>query len=237
MLKSISIIYPVYNEENRLEKTFLDIKKFEKKYNLLKMEFIFVNDGSSDKTLSILNKKFYKNKKIKIINYRKNMGKGYALKKGIKIAKNDWILTTDADCSVSNFQLTHWIKKKYLNDKNQVYFGSRNHPLSKVKKKFTREIIGIIFKSLIRIFFNISISDTQCGFKLYKAIAAKKIFKLILTNGYMHDIEICLIAKKYNYKIKILPVRWSHINESKINFFSDFFKIMFSLIKISKIRY
>ena len=111
MLKSISIIYPVYNEEKRLKKTFLDIEKFEQKNKFIKKEFIFVNDGSSDKTLLILKKKYKNNKKIKIINLKKNMGKGFALKKGIKIAKKEWILTTDADCSVSNFQLIRWLKK------------------------------------------------------------------------------------------------------------------------------
>jgi hypothetical protein len=63
------------------------------------------------------------------------------------------------------------------------------------------------------------------------------MFKKIITNGYMHDIEICLIARKYNYKIIDLPVTWTHINDSKINFLRDFFKIIFNLIKISKYKY
>ncbi|SVC12349.1 uncharacterized protein METZ01_LOCUS265203, partial [marine metagenome] len=74
------------------------------------------------------------------------MGKGYALKRGVQLAKNDWVLTTDADCSVSNFQLTKWIRKKYLNQNNLIYFGSRNHRLSIVKKKISRQIVGMIFK-------------------------------------------------------------------------------------------
>ena len=111
MFKSISIIYPVYNEEKRLQKTFLDIEKFEQKNRFINKEFIFVNDGSSDKTLIILKKKYKNNKKVKIINLKKNMGKGFALKKGIQTAKKEWILTTDADCSVSNFQLIKWLKK------------------------------------------------------------------------------------------------------------------------------
>ena len=137
MIKSVSIIYPVYNEEKRLRKTFLDIIKFEKSNKFLKKEYIFVNDGSSDQTLSIIKNEFKNNKniKVKLVSYNKNMGKGYALKRGVQIAKNDWVLTTDADCSVSNFQLIKWIKKKYLDQNNLIYFGSRNLPLSIVKKK------------------------------------------------------------------------------------------------------
>tara|TARA_B100000780_G_scaffold272617_1_gene235072 strand:- start:1091 stop:1804 length:714 start_codon:yes stop_codon:yes gene_type:complete len=237
MIKSISIIYPVFNEEKRLSKTFLDIIKFEQLNKLLKKEYIFVNDGSTDQTLSIIKKKFRNNKNVKIVSYKKNMGKGYALKRGVQIAKNDWVLTTDADCSVSNFQLLKWIQKKYLNQDNLIYFGSRNHPLSIVKKRTLRNIVGIIFKFSILIFFQIKISDTQCGFKLYRINTAKKIFKKILTNDYMHDIEICLIAKKLNLNIKALPVKWTHVDQSKINFVRDFFKITFSLIKISRINY
>ena len=53
----------------------------------------------------------------------------------------------------------------------------------------------------------------------------------------MHDIEICLIAKKLNLKIKDLPIKWTHVDESKINFIRDIFKVLFSLIKISRINY
>ena len=157
MIKSVSIIYPVFNEEKRLRKTFLDIIKFEKSNKFLKKEYIFVNDGSSDHTLSVIKKEFKNNKniKVKLISYSKNMGKGHALKRGVQIAKNDWVLTTDADCSVSNFQLIKWIQKKYLDQNNLIYFGSRNHLLSIVKKKTLRKIVGIVFKFVIRFFFNI----------------------------------------------------------------------------------
>jgi len=234
MIKSISIIYPVFNEEKRLRKTFLDISKFERLNKFLKKEYIFVNDGSSDRTLFLIKERFKNNKNVKVISYKKNMGKGYALKRGVQIAKNSWILTNDADCSVSNFQLIKWIRKKYLNQNNLIYFGSRNHNLSIVKKKILRKIIGMIFKFVIRLFFKIKISDTQCGFKLYKLNVGKKIFRMILTNDYMHDIEICVIAQKLNLSVKDLPIKWTHVNQSKINFISDFFKIAFSLIKISK---
>jgi dolichyl-phosphate beta-glucosyltransferase len=235
VIKSVSIIYPVYNEENRLNKTFFDIKNFDKSNKFLKKQYIFVNDGSTDQSLSIIKKRFKRNKRVKIISYSKNMGKGYAIKKGVLIAKNQWVLTTDADCSVSNFQLINWIKSEYLNKKIFIYFASRNHPLSLVKKKIIRQFIGFLFKLLLLIFFKIKISDTQCGFKLYKLNIAKKIFKMMLINDYMHDVEIYKISEKLNLKIKVLPVNWNHADQSQINFFLDFFKILLSLKKIFKL--
>ena len=237
MLKSISIIYPIFNEEKRLLKTINDIKKFDKSNNSIKKEYILVNDGSTDNTLSIIKKNFKNNKRVKIINYRINKGKGYALKLGVAHSKNHWILTTDSDCSVSNFQLNSWIKNNYINNKNFIYFGSRNLLKSVVKKKLARIIVGNIFILLSKFLFQINLSDTQCGFKLYKSIYAKKIFKRILTDGYMHDIEICIIANKLNLKIIELPVKWTHMPDSKINFFIDSIKIIFNLLKIKIYNY
>jgi dolichyl-phosphate beta-glucosyltransferase len=237
MIKSISIIYPIYNEQKRLSKTIKDIKKFDKSNNSIKKEYILVNDGSTDNTLSIIKKNFKNNKRVKIINYRINKGKGYALKLGVAHSKNHWILTTDSDCSVSNFQLNSWIKNNYINNKNFIYFGSRNLLKSVVKKKLARIIVGNIFILLSKFLFQINLSDTQCGFKLYKSIYAKKIFKRILTDGYMHDIEICIIANKLNLKIIELPVKWTHMPDSKINFFIDSIKIIFNLLKIKIYNY
>lgn len=237
MIKSISIIYPIFNEEQRLVKTFKDIEKFDKSNVFIKKEYILVNDGSIDNTLFLIKKKIKQNKKIKLINYSKNRGKGYAIKQAVQYAKHEWILTTDADCSVSNFQIYHWLQKNYINNQNFIYFGSRNLLNSRVQKKIHRKLIGKIFQYFIKKTFNILLLDTQCGFKLYKTIYAKKIFKKILTDGYMHDLEVCIIANKLNLKIIELPVKWKHIDGSKINFFKDFFKIAYSLLKIKKNDY
>lgn len=237
MINSISIIYPIFNEEKRLAKTFNDINKFEKLKDFIKKEYILVNDGSTDNTLLLIKKKIKSKKNIKVISYPKNRGKGYALKKGVQQARYEWLLTTDADCSVSNFQVYNWIKKNYINNKNFIYFGSRNLPNSNAKKKKYRKLLGNIFKFFISVIFRIKLFDTQCGFKLYKATWAKKIFKKILTDGYMHDLEICIIAHRLNLTIIELPVKWTHIDGSKINLFTDFFKIIFSLLKIKKNKY
>lgn len=241
MIKSLSIVYPIFNEENRLNNILLDINKFNKKTNFIKKEYIFVNDGSSDKSNLILENfiKKNKNQKInyKIINYKKNNGKGFALRSGVKYSSKDWVLTTDSDCSVSNFQVIKWLNKNYIIKKDNVYFGSRNHPFSKVKKIKSRKILGALFQFTILIFFGIKISDTQCGFKLYHSSVVKKIFKKVKTDGYMHDIEIAIIAKILKIKIKELPVKWSHKTDGKISFFKDSIKIIVSLIKIKFCKY
>ena len=104
----------------------------------------------------------------------------------------------------------------------------------KSQKKNWKKNLRIIFKLIIN--FNIKISDTQCGLN-FIIQNSEKLFRKIQTNGYMHDIEICLIARKLNIRIIELPLNWKHRNYGKINFFNDFFKIFFHIIKIRLSKY
>ena len=105
MINSLSIIYPIFNEENRLHDCFFDIKKFHKKNNIKRIQFIFVDDGSSDNSKKIIEKFIKKKKNFFLISHKKNLGKGAALKSGVNKAKYEWILTLDTDVSVKLSQL------------------------------------------------------------------------------------------------------------------------------------
>jgi dolichyl-phosphate beta-glucosyltransferase len=232
-INSLSIIIPIFNEEKRLTKSLIKIKKFIKNK---KIEVIFVNDGSVDLSKKIIQDFVKKNKKINIINLKKNIGKGGALKKGIERAKKQWILTLDLDLSVPITQILLWSKNKYIDNNFLIYFGSRSDKKSKIKSKIYRNVIGKTLSILINFILRIKIADTQCGFKLYNKSVAKKIFSKITRLGYEHDIEIVLIAKNNNIAIKELPVSWTHKSGSKVNIIVDSIKVLFSII-ILRIRY
>jgi len=231
MIKSISIILPLFNEAQRLNKTFNEIRKFSKKKLIKSKEFIFIDDGSVDQSAEMIKKfirncKKTKNLKLKFIKLNKNLGKGAAIKMGVKASKNNWILTSDIDFSVPLYELERWIKKKYIKKNIIVYFGSRAHKKSNVNSKLYRKIIGNFLRFLISFFLGIKIKDTQCGFKLYKSSIAKKIFSKIKFHGYEHDIEIVLLLKRLKLKIIELPVTWKHIKLSKVNIIIDSIKML-----------
>ena len=236
LIKSLSIIFPFYNESKRLKNLFKDIKKFEEKKLFKKIEYIFVDDGSNDNSSKLI-LSYLQNNRIfnyKIIKYKTNRGKGYAIKKGILKANNQWILTVDLDISVSLLQINDWIRNKNINKKKSIYFGSRNLKESKIVFKIHRKILGAFFSLNFNLLFNINLKDTQCGFKLYKKIEAKRIFKNIKDTGFVHDVEVVLLSKKFGYVIDELPVKWIHRNESKLNILIDSFKIYLKLIVIKK---
>lgn len=236
MIKSLSIVLPVFNEEKRLEKTFSHIEDFLKKRKIKTLEFIFVNDGSSDKSKKIL-LNFIKEKRkkkiiIKLVNLKNNLGKGGALKAGVRKAKYSWILTSDIDFSVPLNEIEKWQTKKLISNQKNVYFGSRAQINSKVDSKFYRKFIGNCLSIFISFFLGINIRDTQCGFKLYKKYIAKNIFSQLNFLGYEHDIEIVLLLKKKKIKIIELPVTWKHVPDSKVNILVDSLKTFVKILLI-----
>ena len=230
---SLSIIIPLFNEEKRLNKSLIKINKFIKNKNI---EIILINDGSFDKSEKIIKKFINNKKKFSVINLKKNIGKGGALKTGVMEAKSKWILTMDLDLSVPISQILTWYKKKYVTDKFLIYSGSRNHDESIIRSKIYRRIFGKILSFFINFILNIKIQDTQCGFKLYKSNIGKLLFSKITRNGYEHDIEITMIARNKKILIKELPVTWIHKEGSKVNILIDSLKVFLSIIML-KIRY
>ena len=150
---------------------------------------------------------------------------------GVKEAKYGWILTMDADLSVSLNEIHKWITR-YRFTKNYAYFGSRNLKKSIVKKKYYRKLMGIIFQTIVFLFFDKKITDTQCGFKLYNKRYAKYIFKNLKTYGFAHDLELIDLLKEKKINIKELPVTWTHMDKGKLNIFTDPLKMLIEIILI-----
>ena len=232
---NLSIIIPLYNEENRLSKSLISLEKFIKKNKKKKIEILFVSDGSIDKTNNIINLFIKKNKKILksfLISYKKNIGKGYALKKGISKSKNSWILICDADMSVNPNQFNIWFNNKKIIDKNKAYFGSRRHPKSNIKTSIIRKTLGLLFIVFIRILFNIRLKDSQCGFKVFHRSYALKVFKKISSFRFAFDIELIFLLGKFKINIEELPLKWVHKDGSKLSLIYDVPKMIFDIFVI-----
>jgi len=205
---NLSIIIPLYNEENRLKKSLKTLISFLSNKN--KIETIFVSDGSTDNTNDLINSFILKNKKIynlRLIEYKENLGKGYAVKKGIMNATHEWQLICDADMSVNVNQFQNWYKKKLIKNKNVAYFGSRNHKNSKIISTIKRRYLGLIFIYILKFLFKIQIEDTQCGFKVFHKSYSTKVFKKLKSYRFAFDVEIILILRKKIIKMDNLLLK------------------------------
>ena len=232
-MDNLSLIVPLYNEENRLNENLKTIKTFflRKKNS----EVIFVNDGSNDQSDKIIKNfisKIPKKNLVKYIYYKKNVGKGYAIRKGVLKSKKKWILICDVDMSVKPNQVDIWWKKKFILNNNVAYFASRKHSSSKIKSSIIRRFLGVFFNIIIYLLFNIKIKDTQCGFKLFNKTYAKSIFKKISSYRFSFDVELVLLLNKKKIEIKELPINWVHKTGSKLSIFYDIPLMFFDILRI-----
>ena len=124
MIKSLSIVIPIFNEEKRILESLFKIKNFLNKIKKkIKIQIVFVDDGSTDNSILLL-EQFLKKNKInnKIIKLEKNSGKGGALKVGVLKCDYTWILTCDLDMSVALYEIIKWLKKKIYKQQLQYIF-------------------------------------------------------------------------------------------------------------------
>ena len=211
----LSVIIPAYNEERLIKNTLAEVESFlsTQVYNY---EIIVVEDGSEDKTFSVVESLQLDLKDLILIKNGNNMGKGYSVKKGMLSAKGKFRLFMDADNSTSIDQLINFIP--FLEDGWDIVIGNRALKDSKIKKhqSFYKELLGNIGNKLIKFFAISEINDTQCGFKCFSSKSAQNIFPKLTINRWGFDIEILAIANKFNYKIKTVPVIWENRKETRV---------------------
>lgn len=232
----LSLVIPAYNEAIRLAKNLPLIYDYLQRQNI-SFEIIIVDDGSIDNTSDIA--RDYQNYKENIILIRNidNKGKGYAVRKGILAARGKICAFMDADLSVPLEHIFEMIN--YINQGYSVIIASRNIPGSwvKIKQPLPRRLMGRFFRDLTNFLLTKDISDITCGAKVFTQEAAEKIFSTQRLDDWSFDAEILFLAKKYNFKIKEIPVTWKDRHHSKVRFPRDIIKSLLGLIKIKLFDY
>jgi len=215
----IFIIVPVYNEENRAVETINKILKIDKE-----LKIIAVDDGSSDKSLKILSKKFDDNNRIIVLNHIINLGKGAAMKTGLKMAwklGGEAVIFVDADGQHNPKYLPMFIKEL---GKYPVVFGYRE--LNKNSPWIRRN--GNKFAGLlIEILFNIKKKDLLCGFLGFR----KEVYKKIIWKSTRYGIETEMATKVGRNKITFSEIKIDTIYVDKykgVTIF-DAFKILYKI--------
>lgn len=225
----LSVIISVYNEAKNLPLTLIDIRK-----NLAQADYsyeiIVVDDGSKDATAETTKRFFSLIPELRLLENKKNRGKGWGVRRGMLSAKGKWRLFMDADNATSIDQFNKMIPcfADY-----QVIIGSRDVKGAKivVKQPFFRRLFGKLGNLIIQFMFLPGYWDTQCGFKCFSEEAAEKVFKLVKIDRWAFDVEVLVLAKKLGYQIKEIPVVWLDNPRSRVKIL-DNFRFFKDLIKI-----
>lgn len=226
----ITILIPVFNEENRIRKSLDEIFAFLKTFKE-ETELLIVDDGSIDSTPKIL-EEYQKKFNLKVTTLKTNQGKGAAIRNGISLSSGDKILFTDIDLSVPISFLEPF--NNAMTEGTDIVIGSREHPQSEIaiKQHWLRELAGYSFTILTNAVLQVGASDFTCGFKLFRREAARKIFGKQLINRWTFDAETLFLAKKYEFKVEEAPVVWKHGEGSKVRFPQDLIESFFALLQI-----
>lgn len=163
----ISIVVPVYNEEESLEHFFAALMDELKKHS--DYEVLFVDDGSTDGSLQILKELVDKNDRVRVFSFRTNQGKAEALTLGFHKAKGDIIVTLDADLQDKPSEMQKFFDKH--KEGAEVVSGWRKNRRDKSRMK----MISQLFNFTLLKFFDVQIHDYNCGYKLYTKEAVKSL--------------------------------------------------------------
>ena len=199
-------------------------------------ELIFVDDGSADGCGEAFAEK-YLAENVKLISYKPNRGKGYAVRRGMLAAEGDIIVFTDCDNAYGTDVIAN-IYKQFCESDADIIVGSRN--LDKTGYEgytFIRKLASktyIKFINLIAGFGKYGLTDSQCGFKGFRKEAAKKIFANCEVDRFAFDLEAIMIGGKCGYKFGQIPVKIINHRESKVNVVKDSFRMMKDVGKMKK---
>lgn len=212
----LSVVVPCYNEENRLPRTierieeYLDGKKAQ-------YELVLVDDGSADGTRAVMDLAAKRNSAVRVEALPHNRGKGRALAVGVAAASGDPILVTDADLSTPIEEVEKL--QAALAAGAGVAIGSRALRDSRVEvsQPLYRVLMGKGFNLIVQVVLLPGIWDTQCGFKLFRADVAHRVFSGLVTDGFGYDPEVLYRARKQGVKIAEVPVVWRNSAPTKVS--------------------
>ena len=217
-----SIILPAYNEAARILPYLRSITSYMQDRGQ-PYEVLVVDDGSTDATASIVETLASSVPEIHLLRAPGRRGKGAAVRRGMRAAVGEIQLFTDADGATPIQELAQL--EQALVSGADVAIGSRalasQLPGYTVQTRWYRTILTTLFNSVVRQSSLRGITDTQCGFKLFRQSVAADLFQVSSIDGYGFDLELLCIAQQRGYRIAEIPVNWSHQPDSKFRVFRD----------------
>lgn len=204
----LSVVIPLYNEERRLDAGLSGVAALRDLVDE-PLEVIFVDDGSSDGTLSLLRERAHQGAVILAEPHR---GKGGALAAGVRAATGDRVLLTDVDWSVQPAEVARLL----AHTADVVLAVREGAGARRVGEPFRRHLVGRAFNLLVQTTLVAGHEDTQCGCKLLRSHAAHAIFDRLTVEGWAFDVELVVIAHVLGLELCEVPVTWRYQPDTRL---------------------
>lgn len=230
-MQKVSLIIPFFNEQKILKKNISAINEYCKKH-LKKFEIYFVDDGSTDLSKNIVSSYAKHCTNLHILSYKKNLGRGEAIRSGFKKANGNVIGYVDCDLEI---KLPYVLQAIKMLEKSDIVIASKFIPGAVIKTSTLRRLSSIFYNVLARIILGSQVTDHQAGLKFFKKNVIKDLLPKTNEKGWLWDTEVLYIAQKKNYTIVELPIKISYgYRKMRSSFFLDFIKLPWVLLSLRK---
>jgi len=218
----ISVIIPVYKEAGKIAGDIKAAGRFLAD-NRLEGEIIVVDDGGGDDTAEAAEKSgrgLGPGIELKVIRNKAHRGKGYAIRTGIAQSTGEYVMFADSGLCVPYDNVLRGLDM-LKNGECELAHGSRRLRGTHILRDqgLYRHICSRFFHWFVIVFMGIParLTDTQCGFKIYKGDAARRLYGQCITDGFMFDVEIVLRALKQGYRIREFAIDWACDRDSRLS--------------------
>ena len=232
----LSVIVPAFNEAARIMPGVQAIMGFLREGGR-SWELIVVDDGSTDATAEIVEQAIGGEVRARLIQYRPNRGKGFAVRTGVLAATGMWIVFLDADLSTPVEEIDRAMPR--LQSGVDLVVGSRAHPDARIERKspLFRRMASAVFDRMRNAIVGLrQFSDTQCGFKAARGDAVRPLYERAVIERFMFDVEILYLAKRAGLRMEELPVRWADSSGSTVRLFPGVYRMFRDLLRIRRVH-
>ncbi len=216
----LSIVIPAFEEGAKIARDVEAAGQF-LEANDLTGEILVVDDGSTDDTAAAAQKVWVPADVVcRVIRYEPHQGKGYAVRTGMRQTAGQYAMFADCGLCIPYGNVLTGLEM-IRNGTCEIAHGSRRHIESDILRDqpWRRRVISRTFRAMVRMILRVprELTDTQCGFKVYRGDVARELYNQCITDGFMFDIEIILRALRKGYRINEFPVEWACDRDSRLS--------------------
>jgi dolichol-phosphate mannosyltransferase len=181
----LSVIVPAYRSASTICET-LEVLLTSLRRLDVPSEVVLVPDGNLDDTAAQVAARAYDG--VRIVEYADHRGKGYAIRQGMAHCRGDFIAYIDADLELHPDGLGPLLE--LVLDGADVALGSKRHPLSRIRYPLFRRVQSWLYQTLVRVLFDLRVTDTQTGMKVFRGDAVRAVLPTLTSDGFAFDLEL-----------------------------------------------
>jgi dolichyl-phosphate beta-glucosyltransferase len=210
---ALSLVIPAYNEQARLPYTLSQIETYVCREGL-DCEVIVVDNGSRDATSAVVQQASHRFSALRLLRTDRR-GKGRAVRTGMLAAEGAVVIFADADLSWEVQDLSRFVA--LVDERTPIVIGSREGVgARRVGEPIYRHLMGRVFNRVVQALAVPGIEDSQCGFKAFRADAARAVFSRQRIDGFGFDVEVLYLARRLGFALQVVPLHWEHKENSRV---------------------